>query len=216
MVSTRSQSHHPSNPTTSSSPSPPTPPPPTPAPHHYPRTWSHTPSNLTLLWLLISLPLVFWDASYVLLRPHSMPGGFLHSPLWTPYALYGAVDYIYGWPAYEARNGFTAAQTALNVVECLLYGFYLWVVYRHGRGETGEGRGAPGSGKVGWVGRGKVVRGRWGGWAVVVGFGAAVMTVSKTVLYCGFSFSFFFFLFFFARGPRCEVGSGRVLMVCRG
>ncbi|MCJ1254802.1 hypothetical protein MMC24_002618 [Lignoscripta atroalba] len=43
-----------------------------------------------------------------------MPGGWLHSPIWVPYALYGTVDYIYGFPAWEARNGFTAAHDDLR------------------------------------------------------------------------------------------------------
>src|SRR3954447_10069266 len=96
------------------------------------KQWAHTPSNLALIWLFISLPLVAWDAGYVLLRPHSMPGGRFHSPIWAPYALYGKIDYIYGWPAFNARNGFTAAQTVLNLIETTGYVFYLWVVYSYG------------------------------------------------------------------------------------
>jgi len=146
--------------------------------------WAHTPSNLTLLWLLVSLPLVVWDTLYVLLRPHSMAGGALHSPLWTPYALYGRVDYNYGWPAYNAHDGFTAAQTALNIVETVLYTYYLGLVYRHGRPSATKGRGAPKPSTVGWLGEAKVVSGTVGGVAALVGFSSAVMTVSKTVLYC--------------------------------
>lgn len=59
-------------------------------------SWAHTPSNTTLIWLCVSLPLVAWDAGYVMLRPWSMPGGALHWPMWAPYELYGKVDYIYG------------------------------------------------------------------------------------------------------------------------
>jgi hypothetical protein len=43
--------------------------------------WAHTPSNLTIIWLLVSLPLVAWDTGYVMLRPLTMPGGSLHWPL---------------------------------------------------------------------------------------------------------------------------------------
>jgi hypothetical protein len=43
-----------------------------------------------------------------------MPGGKFHSPIWTPYALYGTVDYMYGWPAWNAGIGFTAAQGSLK------------------------------------------------------------------------------------------------------
>ena len=111
-----------------------------------------------------------------------MPGGYLHSPIWTPYALYGTIDYVYGWPAWNDRSGFTGAQGSLNAVETLLYGYYLWVVWTRAR----EPRGGKG---LGWlVGaseegrRRKVVGGA--GLAVVVAFAGAVMTVSKTVLYC--------------------------------
>lgn len=129
--------------------------------------WSHTPTRLTLLWLAVSLVLVAWDTSYVLLRPHTMEGGFLHEPLWAPYKLYGTVDHVYGWKAWDAGNGFTGAQSAMNVVESLMYGAYLWL-WRQGRDERGA------------------VSGREGGLAVLLGWAAAVMTVSKTTLYCEF------------------------------
>ncbi|KAJ9129405.1 hypothetical protein NKR19_g10386, partial [Coniochaeta hoffmannii] len=79
--------------------------------------WSHRPSPLTLLWLAVSLPLVAWDTAYVLLRPHTMPGGSLHWPLWVPYELYGRVDHVYGFKAWDSGMGFTAAQGMLNLVE---------------------------------------------------------------------------------------------------
>ena len=180
MVSTRSQSSNPAGSTTASTNA-------ATRTSGNPRgvqTWAHTPSNLALIWLIISIPLVLWDTGYVVLRPHSMPGGALHSPIWTPYALYGSIDYIYGWPAYNSRNGFTAAQTSLNIVESLFYMYYLWIVYQHGRPSTSQGRGAPAPRTVGWLGQAKVVVGSMGGVACTVAFSAAVMTVSKTVLYC--------------------------------
>lgn len=148
------------------------------------KPWSHTPSHLTLFWLAVSLPLVLWDTGYVLLRPHSMPGGALHAPIWTPYELYGSVDHFYGWPAYNEQDGFTAAQSALNAVETLGYVVYLWIVWEYGRQEGSRGRGAPEPESVGALGRARTVRGRMAAWAVLVGFGAALMTLSKTVLYC--------------------------------
>ena len=102
----------------------------------------------------------------MLLRPLSMPNGSLHSPIFTPYALYGSVDYIYGEKAYREHNGFTAAQTSLNIVESAGYLGYLWVVWKYGDGEK------------------RVLAGGWGGVACLVGFALSVMTVSKTVLYC--------------------------------
>ena len=110
-----------------------------------------------------------------------MPDGFLHSPIWTPYALYGKVDYIYGWKAWNEHNGFTAAQASLNVVESIGYVGYLWVVWRFGEGDK------------------RVLPSAWGGVACLVGFALSVMTVSKTALYCE-AYSFAMLLLF----ERCE------------
>lgn len=146
--------------------------------------WTHTPSNLTLIWLAISLPLVIWDTGYVMLRPHSMPGGSLHWPIWAPYELYGKVDYIYGWKAFNDHNGFTAAQGTLNVIETVMYLYYAYVVYVYGVQSKAKGRGAPSLGVVGMLGESRVVSGQVGASAVLVAFSASVMTFSKTVLYC--------------------------------
>ncbi|PNY25631.1 Uncharacterized protein TCAP_04431, partial [Tolypocladium capitatum] len=134
-----------------------------------PSGWSHAPTQATLLWMAVSLPLVAWDTVYVLGRPHTMEGGALHWPLWVPYQLYGEVDHVYGWKAYNARNGFTGAQGLLNLVETLMYLAYLWLCFTR-RTPTG----AAGARAVG---------GRAGAAAVLIGFSAAVMTLSKTVLY---------------------------------
>ena len=97
-----------------------------------------------------------------------MAGGWLSSPFYTPYILYGQIDHIYGWQAWNEHNGFTAAQGTLNVVETAGYLGYLWILWRYGEGE-GYGR--------------RTLVGGWGGAACLFGFALAVMTVSKTVLY---------------------------------
>ncbi|KAK4118419.1 hypothetical protein N657DRAFT_651327 [Parathielavia appendiculata] len=131
--------------------------------------WSHTPSTPILLWMAVSLPLVAWDTAYMLLRPHTMPGGSLHWPLWVPYALYGEVDHMYGFKQWHLRNPFAAAQSLMNLVETVLYLGYLGMWYWYGQpGARGERR---------------AVGGRVGAWTLLLGFSAAVMTVSKTVLY---------------------------------
>lgn len=145
--------------------------------------WAHTPSNLTLGWLLISLPLVAWDTGYVMLRPYSMPGGSLHWPIWQPYELYGKVDYIYGWKAFNDNNGFTAAQGFLNIVETVMYLYYLYILFAYGRQSNAQGGGAPKASKIGFPGQQRYVDGKMGAVAVLVAYSAAVMTVSKTVLY---------------------------------
>lgn len=135
--------------------------------------YAHVPSRLTLLWLAVATPLVAWDSAYVLLRPRTMPGGNLHWPLWVPYGLYGHVDHMYGVKQWAAGNGFTAAQTALNLVEMAMY--FVYVYLWHTRA-TPPARGAP------YAARG--VGGKAGATALLVGFAAAVMTLSKTLLYC--------------------------------
>lgn len=188
MVSTRSSSRADSagpepTPTSTSTPSTPTPAtrkrkPATSAPStttrrraHRASAFEHTPTFWTLLWMAVSLPLVIWDTGYVLGRPHTMEGGAAHWPLWLPYKLYGEVDHIYGWKAFHANNGFTAAQGLLNVVETLMYAVYLWLWYSRGEATA----------------HGRVVTGRPGALAVLIGFSAAVMTLSKTFLYCKWS-----------------------------
>lgn len=118
-----------------------------------------------------------------------MPGGKLHSPIWTPYALYGTIDYIYGWPAFNARNGFTAAQTVMNLVETAGYIYYLYIVYKYGVSTKDSARGQSKKGIEGfqWLLKSeKVVSGRTGAIALLVAYSASVMTVSKTILYCEF------------------------------
>ncbi|EEH39614.2 hypothetical protein PAAG_01803 [Paracoccidioides lutzii Pb01] len=147
------------------------------------RQWRHTPSKIVTPWLCLSIPFVLWDASYVLCRPHSMPGGKLHY-LWTPYGLYGKIDYIYGWPAWSNGNGFTSAQVIMNLVESSCYLFYLHVLFQYGTTlDQNEGRKGGTTRKSGPLDPKKYIVGRLGAIAVLVVFSASVMTVSKTVLY---------------------------------
>ncbi|CAK7234133.1 hypothetical protein SBRCBS47491_008845 [Sporothrix bragantina] len=139
-------------------------------------SWVYVPDTVTLAWLAISLPLVIWDTGYVLGRPLTMPGGSLHWPVWSPYALYGEVDHVYGFKQWNARNGFTAAQGTLNLVETLLYLAYVYVWQTQGQPVAGAGAFPAGSARKGLVGRAA-------GWAVLLAFSSAVMTLSKTVLY---------------------------------
>ena len=109
-----------------------------------------------------------------------MPGGKYHSPFWTPYALYGTVDYMYGWPAWNANNGFTAAQGSLNVIESLMYGFYLYIVAREVKGGWNQGI----IQKIWRQDEEIEIKGRLVAEAVLICFSGCVMTVSKTILYC--------------------------------
>ncbi|OJD15730.1 hypothetical protein AJ78_04028 [Emergomyces pasteurianus Ep9510] len=147
------------------------------------REWRHTPSVIVTIWLSISVPLVLWDAGYVLFRPHSMPGGRLHF-IWKPYALYGTIDYIYGWPAWHNRNGFTSAQSLMNLVETACYLFYLFVLFKYGTTPNIKGhRKSKSAKKSGFLVPRKSIGGWLGATALLVVFSGSVMTVSKTLLY---------------------------------
>jgi hypothetical protein len=139
-------------------------------------TFTHEPSSIVKFWLTFSTPLIAWDSGYALMRPWTMEGGFLHWPLWVPYKKYGEVDHVYGWKYYNSGSGFTSAQSFMNCVEYTMYLYYFWYWYSNGvkvRAAGGETR--------------KVLVGRKAAAALLVAFSAAIMTVSKTVLYCRFS-----------------------------
>jgi hypothetical protein len=147
-------------------------------------TWCHTASNVTVLWICVSMPLVLWDALYILLRPHTFAGGALQWPLWKPYEIYASIDKVYSRSAWDAQEGFGGAQGVLNAVELVMYGLYAMVLYNHGV-KAASGTGAQvGQGVGEWFAGGVKVRGKVGSRALVIGFAASVMTLSKTVLYC--------------------------------
>ncbi|KAK5659764.1 hypothetical protein OQA88_975 [Cercophora sp. LCS_1] len=123
--------------------------------------WTHQPSTLVVAWLFVSLPLVLWDAAYVFLRPHSMPGGSLHWPVWSLYAIQAELDYTYGFKAWNAGDGWNGAQSAMNLVETAVYLAYLGL----------------------WWGSKGPVGGRKGAVMALLGFVGAVGTVDKTLLY---------------------------------
>ncbi|KAI0809254.1 hypothetical protein BC629DRAFT_1483704 [Irpex lacteus] len=105
------------------------------------------------LWFAVTIPVIFWDAGYCFFRPRSMVGGDLHW-IWSPYALYQEIDYVYGLRAYQNGEGFTNAQSALNIFENFLNIEYLYLAHVSGNPV-----------------------------ATLVGFASAVMTLSKTALY---------------------------------
>lgn len=87
------------------------------------------------------------------MRPRSFEGGDLHW-YWTPYKIYQNVDLVYGVEAFKRGDGFTNAQSFLNVIETLLNAVYLYTAHVA----------------------------KWPP-ATLVGFTAAALTLAKTVLY---------------------------------
>ncbi len=63
-------------------------------------------------WLILSATIVIWDASYVLLRPHSMQGG-KYEHIFSPYQIYIKFDTLYG----NNDDRFVVIQSLLNYVE---------------------------------------------------------------------------------------------------
>lgn len=113
-----------------------------------------------------------------------MAGGKLQWPIWKPYEIYAAIDHVYGEPGWINSDGFGGAQGALNAVEAVLYGLYILIIYNHGVSVPG-GKSALASEGVGaWFAGGRRVPGKVGNRALLIGFAAAVMTLSKTTLYC--------------------------------
>ncbi|TFK24001.1 hypothetical protein FA15DRAFT_669972 [Coprinopsis marcescibilis] len=113
-------------------------------------------------WFILTCPVVLWDVGYCYLRPRSMVGGDLHW-IWWPYALQQELDHVYGLPSFNSGDGFTNAQSLLNIFETI--GSLSYVYLAH-------------------ISKSPV--------APLVGFGAALATFAKTVLYwaqeyyCGF------------------------------
>ena len=94
---------------------------------------SYTVSNLEFLWITVSSIIVLWDVAYVLLRPHTMPGGRIHEPIWVSHGIYGGVDHLYGREGYQDGDGLVAAYALVNLVESLLYLWCAWAIYRSGK-----------------------------------------------------------------------------------
>lgn len=105
------------------------------------------------LWFVLTAPVIFWDVGYCFMRPRSMLGGDLHW-IWKPYEIYQNIDFVYGVKALEENDGFTNAQSFLNIVETLMNLAYVYLAHVSG----------------------------WSP-APLIGFAAATMTLSKTVLY---------------------------------
>lgn len=112
-----------------------------------------------------------------------MAGGALQWPIWKPYEIYASIDHVYGWPGWENKDGFGGAQGVLNAVELVLYGLYAMILYNHSVPTTGGTGVQLSEGVGGFLAGGRKVRGKTGNRALLIGFAAAVMTLSKTVLY---------------------------------
>jgi len=94
------------------------------------------------------------------------------------------MTYMGGWTTSTVGKGFTSAQGMLNIIESLIYGYYLYILFAYGKQSKAQGRGAPKASSGGFLGQQRYVDGKMGALAVLIAYSAALMTVSKTVLYC--------------------------------
>ena len=76
-------------------------------------------------WLWVQLIVVTNDWSYILLRPHTLEGGFLRWMV-PHYGLYEKIDMVYG-----TYNAFGIGQSLMNVLENFVY-IYALFQYRAG------------------------------------------------------------------------------------
>lgn len=83
-------------------------------------------------WFLVASPIVLYDATFLLLRPRTLPGGDLNW-LWRLYDLYITVDKRYG----DMADTFNIAQAWLNYVEVILSLLAVWLHWRR------DGRSVP-------------------------------------------------------------------------
>jgi len=79
-------------------------------------------------WLAVSSVVVLWDASYVLLQPHSFYPEGRYGAIWIPYAKYATVDKLYSREAFEdfhrGTEGWGVTQSTMNLVEVALLALY--------------------------------------------------------------------------------------------
>lgn len=77
------------------------------------------------VWFAFTIPVVVWDAAFVLSRPDSLPGGSI-AWIWSPYHLYLDVDRRY----LDLSDTFVIAQSCMNLIEAALGGLALYLASR--------------------------------------------------------------------------------------
>lgn len=82
-------------------------------------------SKTVKIWIIISAFIVIWDASFVLLKPHTLPGGKLHR-FWQPYDIYTTIDTLYN----DETDRFLKIQSVLNYIEASLSILFFLILLR--------------------------------------------------------------------------------------
>ncbi|XP_033742920.1 uncharacterized protein LOC117329212 [Pecten maximus] len=81
-----------------------------------------------LIWFYSTAAICTWDASFIVFRPHSLPGGRL-AYIWYLYKHYVTVDQRYA----DLKDDFVFAQSLLNYVEVVLNIIAIIMHYRKSR-----------------------------------------------------------------------------------
>ncbi|XP_069130303.1 uncharacterized protein [Argopecten irradians] len=81
-----------------------------------------------LLWFYATAVICTWDASFIVFRPHSLPGGKL-AYIWYLYKYYVTVDQRYP----DLKDDFVFAQSLLNYAEVVLNIIAIIMHYRKSR-----------------------------------------------------------------------------------
>ena len=116
-------------------------------------------------------------------RPASFKGGRL-AWIWPGYAWQETIDLTYSWKAYRARLPWAATQSLMNYVEAAGYIAYLGLLVLYAKERPVKGRARRDVPVWEKLWNGYTVGGEMGGIAVLLGFALAVMTLSKTIIYC--------------------------------
>ncbi|XP_065885867.1 uncharacterized protein [Dysidea avara] len=85
---------------------------------------SHS-SRWPVVWFFLSALVVIYECGFVLLRPHTLPGGKFHD-FFTPYDEYIKIDKGYG----NIKDEFVWAGTWMNIIEVLLQFLTILLILR--------------------------------------------------------------------------------------
>lgn len=71
--------------------------------------------NWALIWFYATAAICTWDATFIMLRPHTLPGGYISSP-WYVYKYYVTLDQRYN----DTEDAYVFAQSLMNYLEVVI------------------------------------------------------------------------------------------------
>lgn len=94
--------------------------------------FTHTPRYKIAVWSLLSYFSIWYDVAYISLRPHTLPGGKWHGPVFKPMVRWAAIDNLYGEQAWNDNDTVLAAKANIGCFEANLHLIYLCHLVRAG------------------------------------------------------------------------------------